>query len=150
MSHSIRSRTLNRVPRPSRSNAEVVALLIQLTFESNTLATIGDNIMPKGVLVTLSRPIQPHKREAYNDWYSNQHAPELLKVPGVTSVRRFEPIDERTGELDLDGLYLAVVELEGENLAAVKQAIVDHNGPEMAHVQKVVDPAATVHIFSEI
>jgi hypothetical protein len=106
--------------------------------------------VPKGVMITLSRPASPDKRGAYNDWYSNQHAPEILNIPGVRSIRRFQPIDAETGELDPEAHYLAVIELEGANLPAIVKAMAAHVGPEKAIMHEVVELPGIVYLFEAL
>jgi antibiotic biosynthesis monooxygenase (ABM) superfamily enzyme len=40
------------------------------------------------MLVTVDIP--PEKERAWNDWYNNQHVPDILKCPGFKRVGRFE------------------------------------------------------------
>jgi hypothetical protein len=54
-------------------------------------------------------------REAeYNDWYSNQHLRDVLKVPGFKTAQRFKlaPDDESA-----QFRYLAIYEFEAESAA---------------------------------
>jgi hypothetical protein len=40
------------------------------------------------MLVTVDIP--PDKERAWNDWYNNEHVPDILKCPGFKRVGRFE------------------------------------------------------------
>jgi hypothetical protein len=44
--------------------------------------------MPKFTFVVLSNAV-PGREQEFNDWYTNQHLPDLLRVPGVQSAQRF-------------------------------------------------------------
>ncbi len=51
----------------------------------------------KHVLVVMSNPA-PGKEQEYNDWYTNVHLGDVLKVPGIVSAQRFKLDDkQRTG-----------------------------------------------------
>ena len=62
----------------------------------------------RGVYVVRTRPLAGQEDE-YHRWYDEVHVPEILQVPGFVSARRFEA----------DGEFLAVYELEGDDLDAV-------------------------------
>lgn len=68
--------------------------------------------MPRGILFVESRPSSPERTEEYNRWYNEVHIPDVLRVPGFRSARRFAPVD---GE----GPFVAVYEIEGDDLHAV-------------------------------
>jgi hypothetical protein len=63
----------------------------------------------RGVFVVRTRPTDWHD-EDFNRWYDEVHVPEVLLVPGFVSARRFR---------SADGDYLAVYELEADDLDAV-------------------------------
>lgn len=71
--------------------------------------------MPKGVLVVESRPSSPDRDREYNSWYDGIHLRELLALNGFVGARRLKPVAD-------DGPYVALYELEGDDL----QAIVDN------------------------
>lgn len=70
-------------------------------------------------LLVFSNPIQGREQD-YNEWYDTQHLPDLLRIPGVVSARRLVAGDTQFGKDDkLPGKYLALYEIETEDLAAV-------------------------------
>ena len=53
--------------------------------------------------IVYSSPVKG-RETAYNEWYDKQHLPDLLKIPGVTSARRYRIAkDQRGGPEALDG-----------------------------------------------
>jgi hypothetical protein len=42
------------------------------------------------MLVTVDIP--PEREAAWNDWYNNEHVPDILKCPGFRAVRRFRSV----------------------------------------------------------
>lgn len=59
--------------------------------------------------------------EEYNKWYDEIHAPDALELPGIIRVTRYVDI-EPTGA---NGKYLALYEIEADDIKAVQQAIID-------------------------
>lgn len=70
-------------------------------------------------LLVFSNPVQGREDE-YNEWYDNQHLPDLLRIPGVVSARRLVAGGTQfSDESELPGKYLALYEMETENLPTV-------------------------------
>ena len=44
--------------------------------------------MPRYNLIVLTNPVDGREDE-YNDWYTNVHLDDVLKVPGVVAAQRF-------------------------------------------------------------
>jgi hypothetical protein len=71
----------------------------------------------------------------FNDWYDDVHIPDLLRVPGIVSARRFElaPVQMTseegqmkvvsTGDASLDYRYLALYAIETDDLEAVLEEV---------------------------
>jgi hypothetical protein len=68
--------------------------------------------MAKGIIYVETRPSSPDREQEYNTWYDEVHIPELLALDGIVSARRLRPVDG-------DGPYVALYELEGDNLRAI-------------------------------
>lgn len=58
---------------------------------------------------------------AFNTWYNEVHVPDIMKLPGVISAKRWEDIEPAAET----GKYLAMYEIEIDDIEKVKQAIVD-------------------------
>ncbi|OBI16514.1 hypothetical protein A5712_25970 [Mycobacterium sp. E2327] len=68
--------------------------------------------MAKGIMYVESRPSSPEREQEYNTWYDEVHLPELMALDGIVSARRFRPVDG-------NGPYVAIYEIEGDDLQAV-------------------------------
>jgi hypothetical protein len=66
----------------------------------------------KGILLIESRPSSPDRDQDYNTWYDEVHLRELVALDGFVSARRLRPVDG-------DGPYVALYEIEGDNLQAI-------------------------------
>jgi len=72
--------------------------------------------MARYLLVALNGPTEGEGDEAaYNDWYNNVHVPDLLKITGVQSARRFKVLSSKRA----DWPYLAAYEIETDDPDAV-------------------------------
>ena len=77
--------------------------------------------MAKGIIHVETRPSAPDREQEYNTWYDEVHIPELVALDGFVSARRLRPVD---GE----GPYLALYEIEGDDLQAILDNMVANAG----------------------
>jgi hypothetical protein len=76
--------------------------------------------MPRFLLVALNGPTEGDGDEpAYNAWYDEVHAADLMSVDGAVSVRRFKVEAQNR----IDKPYLNVTEIEGESAEAIMQQL---------------------------
>ena len=68
--------------------------------------------MPRGIFHVESRPVSADREAEYNTWYDEVHLPELLALDGFVAARRLRPVTD-------DGPYVALYEIEGDDLQAV-------------------------------
>lgn len=80
--------------------------------------------MDKYTYVVLSNP-KPGQEEAYNQWYTEQHLEDVLAIPGFTAAQRFKVTDESA---DIAHRYLALYEVESDNIDETMQQLVDRAG----------------------
>lgn len=64
--------------------------------------------MKECVLVVLTNPVAGREDE-YNDWYTNRHLADVLKVPGFKAARRFKLAQDDPAA---KWKYLAIYEFE--------------------------------------
>lgn len=62
--------------------------------------------------IVLSNPVAGREEE-YNDWYSNTHIRDVVKVPGIVAAQRFKAAS------DSPYAYVAVYDLEGPDPDAI-------------------------------
>ena len=77
--------------------------------------------MAKGVILVETRPSSPDREQEYNAWYDEVHIPQLLALDGIVAARRLRPVNG-------DGPYVALYELEGDNLQAILDNMVANAG----------------------
>ncbi|WP_156967027.1 DUF4286 family protein [Paraburkholderia ferrariae] len=77
--------------------------------------------MPSFLLMVASNP-KAGGDDAYNEWYTNQHIPDVLKVPGFVAARRYQTIDhDKTSQN-----YLALYEIEAASFEDARASLTKH------------------------
>ena len=77
--------------------------------------------MAKGVILVETRPSSPDREQEYNAWYDEVHIPELLALDGIVAARRLRPVDGK-------GPYVALYELDGDDLQAILDNMIANAG----------------------
>ena len=76
--------------------------------------------MPRFLLIAINGPTSGEGDEAaYNKWYDEVHAADLMSINGAMSVRRFK-IEAQNR---IDKPYVNVTEVEGESAEAVMKEL---------------------------
>jgi hypothetical protein len=88
----------------------------------------------KGIMYVESRPSSPDREQEYNTWYNEVHLPELLALDGIVSARRLRPVDGT-------GPYVALYELEGDDLQAILDNMIANAGQLHMSDALQLDPA---------
>ena len=90
--------------------------------------------MAKGIMFVESWPSSPDREQEYNTWYDEVHIPQLLTFDGIVGARRLRPVN---GE----GPYVAIYELEADDLQAVLDNMVANAGQLNMSDALQLDPA---------
>ena len=91
----------------------------------------GGGQMKQYSMVVLTNAVTGREDE-YNDWYSNRHIHDVVKVPGFVSAQRFKIPDE-AGMEDAKYKYGAIYGLETDDVPASLTELMRRNGtPDMA------------------
>jgi hypothetical protein len=98
----------------------------------------------------------------FNRWYDDVHLPDLLRVPGIVAAQRYKLADVQTKRVDgrtvvvaaqdaaLQHQYLAVYEIETDDLSAVLQAVSDRAGTPQMRMTDTLKPDASPMCFELI
>ena len=79
----------------------------------------------RALLVVLSGPVAPEREDTYNDWYTDVHLPDVLAVPGYVRAARYKAFP---GERSFDQEYMALYELDVEDLDSLQAVSDEHSG----------------------
>ncbi len=100
--------------------------------------------MARYTFVVFTRPIDGGE-EAFNDWYDNQHIPDVLAVPGFQSARRLHTVDGLTDA----PRYLALYELETDDPAAALAELSARAGTALMPMSEALDPESIDAVLYE-
>ncbi|GAB3008175.1 DUF4286 family protein [Mycobacterium bourgelatii] len=99
--------------------------------------------MAKGIVYVETYPSSPDRDQEYNTWYDEIHLKELVALDGIVSARRLRPVDGQ-------GPYVALYEIEGDDLAAVVQNM-QANGRKLTMSSALQsDPPPVMRLLEEI
>ena len=104
--------------------------------------------MAKYHLIVMTNPVEGKEQE-FNDWYDNQHIRDVLAVPGIVSAQRLKAADSQLGNRSSPYRYLAVYEVEVENLKDVIAAIVERGSTGRMPRSDAMDSSNVFTVFFE-
>lgn len=90
--------------------------------------------MVKARFIVLSNPTSPENEDAYNRWYNDTHAAEVVALPGIASMTRYRALAQVASPSEASKYqYLAVYDLDDPELAlksmAENASSLDMSGP---------------------
>jgi hypothetical protein len=100
----------------------------------------------KHILLVLSNAVEGGD-DAFNTWYTGTHLPDVLKVHGFCAAQRFRISDTQMSDNAAPYKYLAIYEVDEENLPAVKDALASTAGTDAMYIDPTLDMNATVAYF---
>src|SRR5215813_10678007 len=83
--------------------------------------------MSKCFSIALTNPVEGREQE-FNEWYDNQHIPDVLALPGCVSAQRFRLADHQLPNRPTPYRYLAIYEYEAASVEAAIAAVVERGG----------------------
>lgn len=101
-------------------------------------------------MIVLSNPV-PGREAEFNEWYDRQHIPDLLNVPGFVAAQRFRLSETQLRDGSQPLRYLAVWEIETEDLSAVFRELNARRGtPELVASDSFDSTTARVSVFGPV
>lgn len=88
--------------------------------------------MARYKLIAFSNPVDG-REDDFNQWYENQHLPDVVAVPGFVSGERFACVGEGPHK------YMAIYEIETDDLPAVLAEFGKRPGTELMPVSDALD-----------
>ncbi|MCW5720367.1 MAG: hypothetical protein KIS86_04410 [Devosia sp.] len=95
--------------------------------------------MARYMLCALTQPQSPELEEEFNKWYDEVHVPDTLNIPGVLSAQRYKMRPE-SGWLTFPHTYLALYEVETDDLNFIDQEIRRRRGGELMLMTEAIAP----------
>ena len=116
------------------------------------MSEIDGSPTEKGILMVFSNATSDEAVPDFNRWYDDTHIRELLEVSGVVAATRFE-LDEAQmmpGENGFGKRFLAVYEIEAEDLGIVRDAVRATSGDRSHSPTLELDPLPAMAIFRQL
>ena len=105
--------------------------------------------MAKHVFVVLTNAA-PGKEDAYNDWYTNRHIPDVLAIPGIVAAQRFTLSTDQRAAPPHPYKYLALYEIETDDLKALLALLNERAGTSAMVISDAIDQQRLAWIFTPI
>jgi hypothetical protein len=87
----------------------------------------------------------------FNEWYNNQHIPDVLKIPGFVAAQRFSLAGAQMDGTTSPWRYLALYDLETDDLAgALKELAARVGTPAMIMSDSLDMKGIGAYVFSPI
>jgi hypothetical protein len=96
----------------------------------------------KHILVVLSNTVEG-KDDEFNDWYTNTHLGDVLKVKGYVAAQRYKLSDVQLGPDGHEYGYLAIYEIETDDLQESATALTSGAAGSM-YISPALDRDRTV------
>lgn len=105
--------------------------------------------MAKYNLIALTNPLEGRDDE-FNDWYTNVHLADVLKLPGVTAAQRYRLADTQHRAGPLEWAYMAVYEIEIDDISRTLSALRAASGSDAMPLSPSLSPERMVWIYEPI
>lgn len=105
--------------------------------------------MPRYNLIALTNAVSGREGE-FNDWYTNVHLADVLKLPGVLAAQRFELNDVQLRPEEMPWKYMAVYEIEIDDISKTFSALRSVSGTEAMPLSPALQDERMVWIYRPI
>jgi hypothetical protein len=95
--------------------------------------------MSSYLFVVLTNPVAGSNDAEFNRWYDERHIPDVLNVPGIVAARRFEAADTQPETGERTQSYLALYNVETDDLQGVLDQLSIRSGTEAMPVSDTLD-----------
>ena len=105
--------------------------------------------MPSYSLFAFTNAV-PGREEEFNDWYTNTHLADVLRLPGVCAAQRFRlgDLQHKSGPHPWD--YMAVYEIETDDLNVTLEKLRDVSGTSEMPLSPGLQEQRMVWIYQPI
>ncbi len=115
--------------------------------QSGQNLTVNIKPMRKFTYVVLTDPV-PGKEDEYNQWYDQQHLPDVLAIDGIESAQRYRLVD---GQKGVPHRYLALYHLDTDDPEKVLAQLSERSNTPAMPMSDALDGAnLSAWLFEEI
>ena len=105
--------------------------------------------MQRYSLIVMTNPVEGRDGE-YNDWYTNIHLHDVLKIPGIIAAQRFRRSDTQRDAGPYPWGYLAIYECETDDLPSIIRELKARSGSELMRMTDALAAERFVCFFEPI
>ncbi|MCZ4314389.1 hypothetical protein O4H66_13335 [Comamonadaceae bacterium G21597-S1] len=96
--------------------------------------------MTRYASMVLANPV-PGREDAFNDWYTHVHIPDVLTIDGIVAATRYRLVAQRGGDPAIAGFsYLTIYEIETDDLRRVFRTLVARMGTALMPMSDAIAP----------
>ena len=104
--------------------------------------------MTKYMMAVYSNAVEGRESEC-NDWYSNVHMADMLKIPGFVAVQRFEAVPAPSGK-KAKFKYAAIYEMETDDLQKTMDLVGEAVSRGDMFISDAIDEKAAMQTYVPI
>ena len=101
-------------------------------------------------VLTVFTNAQDGRDDEFNEWYSNRHLQDLLRVPGIVAAQRFRHSSVQRSNPPYPWRYLAIYEIETDDLAGTIAEITRRSGTDAMVLSDALAPERQGFVFDPI
>lgn len=105
--------------------------------------------MPKYNLIALTNA-KPGREAEFDDWYTNVHLADVLRLPGVAAAQRFRMSDTQYRPGPFEYAYMAVYEIEIDDIRTTLGALKAVSGTDGMPLSPALEDQRMVWIMEPI
>ncbi len=90
------------------------------------------------------------KEDVLNDWFTNTHMPDALKIPGFVNGQRFRLSDTQREGAARQWKYLALYDVETDDIQGVLDELKRRQGTPLMVGTDSIAPGGYMHLFEPI
>jgi hypothetical protein len=105
--------------------------------------------MARHVFVVFTNPVAGQEK-TYNDWYTNQHLADVLKVPGFVSARRFRLSNTQRAAAPHPWQYMALYDIETDDLKGTLAILSERSGTPAMVLSDALGAERAAWVFEPI
>lgn len=92
----------------------------------------------------------PGREDEFNDWYTNVHLADVLKLPGVEAAQRFRMSDVQHRSGPYPYTYMAVYEIDIEDLNVTLSKLREVSGTDAMPLSPALQEERMVWIYEPV
>lgn len=102
--------------------------------------------MAKYQFIGFTNPV-PGREDEYNEWYTNTHVHDVLKIPGIVSAQRYKLAEHQRSPGPHPYKYLAIYECETDDVRNIIAELKARSGTSEMPISDAMDSERLMYFF---